>query len=97
VARLLKQNTAYYDVIALDVDNGPEGLTRSSNDWLYNLMGVATAQSALKPGGVLAYWSAAPDPGFLDLLKSCGLLVDQKLVYAHGNKGAKHTIWLASY
>jgi spermidine synthase len=97
VARLLKQNTAYYDVIALDVDNGPEGLTRSSNDWLYNLMGVATAQSALKPGGVLAYWSAAPDPGFLDLLKSCGLLVDQKLVYAHGNKGAKHTIWLASF
>ena len=97
VARLLKQNSGYYDVIALDVDNGPEGLTRSSNDWLYNLMGVATAQSALKPGGILAYWSAAPDPGFLDLLKSCGLLVDQKMVYAHGNKGARHTIWLASY
>lgn len=97
VARLLKQSTAYFDVIALDIDNGPEGLTRSSNNWMYSMMGVACAQNALKPGGILAYWSAAPDDDFLDLLKSCGLLVDPVKVYAHGNKGARHTLWLASY
>lgn len=97
VARLMKQSTAQFDVIALDIDNGPEGLTRASNNWLYSLMGVASAQKALKPGGVLAYWSAAPDDDFHDLLKSCGLLVDQVHVYAHGNKGARHTLWLASY
>ncbi len=96
VVRLLKQSKARFDVIALDIDNGPEGLTRSSNNWLYSLMGVATAQTALKPGGVLAYWSAAKDDDFHDLLKSCGLLVDQVQVYAHGKKGARHTLWLAT-
>ena len=97
VARLLKQSTARFDVIALDIDNGPEGLTRNTNNWLYSLMGVACAQNALKPGGVLAYWSAAKDDDFHDLLKSCGLLVDEVQVFAHGNKGARHTLWMASY
>lgn len=96
VLRLLKQNKARFDVIALDIDNGPEGLTRNSNNWLYSLMGVAAAQNALKPDGVLAYWSAAKDDDFHDLLKSCGLLVDQVQVYAHGEKGARHTLWLAT-
>ncbi len=97
VVRLLQQSTHRFDVIALDIDNGPEGLTRTSNNWLYSLMGVAAAQKALRPGGVLAYWSAAPDDDFHDLLKSCGLLVDQVRVFAHGKKGTKHTLWLASY
>jgi spermidine synthase len=97
VVRLLKQSVQSFDVIALDIDNGPEGLTRSSNNWLYSLMGVATAQKALRPRGVLAYWSAAPDDDFHDLLKSCGLLVDQVHVYAHGNKGSRHTLWLCSH
>jgi spermidine synthase len=97
VARLIKQSRAQFDVIALDIDNGPEGLTRNSNNWLYSLMGVASAQNALKPGGVLAYWSAAQDDDFHDLLKSSGLLVDQVQVFAHGSKGTRHTLWLASY
>lgn len=97
VARLLKQSKACFDVIALDIDNGPEGLTRDSNNWLYSLMGVACATNALKPGGILAYWSASRDDDFRDLLKSCGLLVDEVSVRAHGNKGARHTLWLASY
>lgn len=97
VVRLLKQSAAQFDVIALDIDNGPEGLTRKSNNWLYSLMGVASAQNALKPGGVLAYWSAARDDDFHDLLKSCGLLVDEVSVFAHGKKGTKHTLWLTSY
>ncbi|MDZ4731757.1 MAG: hypothetical protein SH820_17645 [Xanthomonadales bacterium] len=97
VVRLLKQSAAQFDVIALDIDNGPEGLTRKSNNWLYSLMGVASAQNALKPGGVLAYWSAARDDDFHDLLKSCGLLVDEVSVFAHGEKGTKHTLWLTRY
>lgn len=97
VVRLLKQGAAQFDVIALDIDNGPEGLTRKTNNWLYSLMGVASAQNALKPGGVLAYWSAARDDDFHDLLKSCGLLVDEVSVFAHGKKGTKHTLWLTSY
>jgi spermidine synthase len=96
VARLLRRSPAAFDVIALDVDNGPEGLTRASNDWLYSYAGIAAAQKALRPGGMLAYWSAGPDRDFHDCLRRCGLEVEETNVYAHGNKGARHTIWLAT-
>ncbi len=95
VAQLLNTKTACYDVIAMDVDNGPEGLTTSVNNWLYSSAGIAAAQAALRPAGILAYWSAGPDPSFRMKLRKCGLEVEEISVYAHGKKGAKHTIWLA--
>jgi len=96
VAKLLRTSHACYDVIALDVDNGPEGLTKRANDWLYSMTGIAAAQDALSPTGILAYWSADPDPAFHDRLRCCGFMVDEVSVFAHGKKGTRHTIWLAS-
>jgi spermidine synthase len=96
VVQLLRQNQAHYDVIALDVDNGPEGLTTSSNDWLYSMNGIITAQRALRTDGILAYWSAGPDAKFHDRLRRCGFLVEEIAVRSHGKKGARHIIWIAS-
>jgi len=96
VSKLLRRGRQRYDVIALDVDNGPEGLTRDSNDWLYSLEGIAVAQQALRPNGILAYWSAGPDRDFSEALRCCGLVVEEVTVYAHGKKGARHTLWLAT-
>jgi spermidine synthase len=97
VAKLLRQSRSSFDVIALDVDNGPEGLTKSSNDWLYSSAGIVAAQEALRgPDGIVAYWSAGPDQAFHDRLRRCGFMVDEIVVHAHGKKGARHTIWLAS-
>ncbi len=96
VAKLLRRSRACFDVIALDVDNGPEGLTKSANDWLYSMSGIAAAQEALTPTGILAYWSADPDQAFHDRLRCCGFMVEEVTVYAHGKKGTRHTIWLAS-
>ena len=96
VAKLLQVKRDYFDVIALDVDNGPEGLTKNANDWIYSSSGIAAAQDALRPGGILAYWSAGPDQGFHDRLRRCGFMVEEIMVYAHGKKGARHIIWLAS-
>ena len=95
VAKLIRSKRNAWDVIALDVDNGPEGLTKSSNDWLYSTAGVLAAQQALTPNGVLAYWSAGPDAAFSDRLRRCGFLAEEVRVYAHGKKGARHMIWLA--
>ncbi len=95
VSDLLRDEGKRYDVIALDVDNGPEALSTSGNDWLYSRKGVNTARESLNKGGVLAYWSATADPQFTKLLRDCDLHVSEKSVYAHGNKGTKHTIWLA--
>ena len=96
VAKLIRRSSGCFDVIALDVDNGPEGLTNKANDWLYSLAGIAAAQNALVPAGILAYWSADPDHAFQDRLRRCGFVVEELRVAAHGNKGPRHTIWLAS-
>lgn len=96
VAKLLRSSHECFDVIALDVDNGPGGLTKRANDWLYSMSGIAAAQDALSPTGILAYWSADPDPAFHDKLRCCGFMVDEVSVFAHGKKGTRHTIWLAS-
>ncbi|TDR51000.1 spermidine synthase [Halomonas ventosae] len=97
VGELLRREPGGFDAIMLDVDNGPEGLTRRENDWLYSPRGLAAAQQALRPDGVLAVWSAGQDPAFTERLRRVGLLVEEVTVRAHRpGKGAKHRIWLAS-
>jgi len=95
VGRLLKREPAGFDAIMLDVDNGPEGLTRKENNWLYSDAGLATAQKALRPNGVLAVWSAGQDRNFSARLRQAGFQVDECMVRAHRGRGAKHCIWLA--
>ena len=96
VVKLLKTSPNSFDAIALDIDNGPEGLTTRDNDSLYSTSGINTAKAALKPGGVLAYWSAGPDKAFVNRLRQAQLKVQEHQVYAHGNKGVKHTLWVAT-
>lgn len=85
-----------YDAILLDVDNGPDGLTRLGNDRLYSMRGLQAARAALAPGGVLAVWSAAPDKAFARRLGEAGFDVEEISVRARSNgKGAKHVIWFA--
>ena len=96
VADLLREKRDYYDVIALDVDNGPEGLTKSNNSWIYSEQGIIATVGALRTAGMVSYWSASADQRFTDRLKRCGLKLEEVSVYAHGNKGARHTIWLGS-
>lgn len=89
-------SAARYDAILLDVDNGPDGLTRAENDRLYSSRGLTAAKAALKPGGVLAIWSAWPDAAFTRRLKHAGFNVEESQVRARANgKGARHVIWFA--
>lgn len=84
------------DAILLDVDNGPDGLSRPGNDRLYDAAGLGAARAALKPGGVLAVWSAGPDAAFSRRLKQAGFAVEELRARALGKRGgAKHVIWLA--
>ena len=97
VAKLIAAARGTYDAILLDVDNGPDGLVREANDQLYSMAGLAAAKAALRPGGVLAVWSAAPDPVFAQRLKKAGFSVDEVVVRARSNgKGARHVIWFAA-
>ncbi len=96
VGELIAAGLAAYDAILLDVDNGPEGLTRAANDRLYDAAGLAAARRALRPGGVLAVWSSAPDTAFTARLRRAGYLVEELQVRAGGGRrGARHLIWMA--
>lgn len=97
VAMLIDGVEATYDAILLDVDNGPDGLVRLANDRLYTMSGLSLAKAALKPGGVLAIWSAAPDNAFARRLARAGFVVEEVVVKARSNgKGARHVIWFGT-
>ncbi|BBO78071.1 spermidine synthase [Desulfosarcina widdelii] len=97
IAGMLKSAAAVYDAIVFDVDNGPNGLTRQENDWLYGPDGLKAAYTALRSGGVLAVWSASPDSAFPMRLRQTGFSVEEILTPARNSgKGSRHTIWLAA-
>jgi len=81
----------------LDVDNGPEGLTQTANDSLYDMVGLSAARATLRPGGVLAVWSSGPNLNFTQRLRRTGFAVDEVRVRANGPRGgARHVIWIAT-
>jgi spermidine synthase len=97
VGEAIRSATSAYDAILLDVDNGPDGLVRRANNGLYSRSGLAAARAALKPGGVVAIWSAGQDNAFAKVLGEAGFSVDEVAVRARSNgKGAKHIIWFAT-
>ena len=95
VAELVAPKKPTFDAILLDVDNGPEGLTQSDNQWLYSSQGIAAIYKALNPKGTLAVWSAGPDPLYLIRLKKAGFSASVRSVRARKGKGSRHTIFLA--
>jgi spermidine synthase len=97
VGGLIRSPLTAYDAILLDVDNGPEGLTRRANDDLYSMAGLISARAALSPAGVLGVWSSRPHPWFVERLRRTGFLVEEMRVRANGSRGgARHVIWLAT-
>lgn len=96
VGECLRAARAAYDAILLDVDNGPEALARAANDWLYAPPGLQAAFAALCPSGVLAVWSSAPHPRFVQRLRGAGFAVAEHRVPARERRGGRrHIVWLA--
>jgi len=97
VTEIIRAHRSKFDAILLDVDNGPEGLTRKANDALYSSTGLNAAHTALRPGGVLAVWSSGPNPAFTKRLRGAGFEVNEVNVRATGRGGgARHVIWIAT-
>jgi spermidine synthase len=92
----LRTNPGGFDVVLLDVDNGPAAFTAADNAGLYDNRGVAAAFAALRPGGTLAVWSAWSDRKFEQRLRYHGFLVDVQIVRARLKKGGpRHAVFLA--
>ena len=97
VAAVIRAHPQTFDAILLDVDNGPEGLTRKNNDALYDSAGLGAAHAALRPRGVLAVWSSGPNAPFAKRLRQAAFDVNEVSVRATGKGGgARHVILIAT-
>ena len=81
-----------YDVILLDVDNGPVAMVAGSNASLYSKSGLRTIRSALSPRGRAVFWSAGPDRAFEGRLKKAGF--DVAAVPAKVHESARRAAYL---
>lgn len=59
-----------FDLICLDIDNGPDWVVHQQNHSLYNQGGLHKIRNLLRPGGCITFWSATAAPAFVDLLRS---------------------------
>jgi spermidine synthase len=95
VRDVIAREAGGFDAVLMDVDNGPEGLVRRANDWLYGAAGLRATRAALRPRGVLAVWSASPDRKFTKRLQEAGFDVREHVVRPHrAGKGPRHHIWI---
>jgi spermidine synthase len=94
VAAAIRGASRMFDVILLDVDNGPGALTQRTNGWLYSPAGLASMHAALRPGGALAVWAVSGDPTFERHLRAAGFEPSTHQVTAHGKRGKRHTVFV---
>ncbi|MFJ9121794.1 spermidine synthase [Streptomyces sp. NPDC102394] len=88
----LRETSATYDALCLDIDNGPDWTVTDGNDGLYSPAGLASCARVLKPGGVLAVWSARPSPEFEGTLRNAGFqrVRTEEIPVARGVPDAVH-------
>ena len=69
VAALREAREASYDLLLLDVDNGPGYLVHAANAALYETPALTDARRIVRPGGALVVWSAAEAPELEESLR----------------------------
>lgn len=97
VAEILRASHDRFDVVLLDVDNGPAAFTAETNSWLYGDRGVAAARAALRTDGVLAVWSAREDPKFEKRLRYGKFAVKVERVRGRLKAGGSHHVIFLGY
>ena len=95
VTRILEESPAMFDAIMLDVDNGADPLTTTTNAHLYRDAGIEMAGAALRPDGRLAYWLAHTDRAFERAVRRVGLKFEVTKVRSHASSGTWHTVLVA--
>lgn len=94
VADVLTSRPGGFDSILLDVDNGPSAMTKDANNRLYQPHGLEAIRKALRPKGIVTFWSAYADPAFTKRLARAGFAVEEHQVGAQNKRGSKHVIWV---
>ena len=90
----LRESPGRYDIVCLDVDNGPGWSVTEDNAELYGADGLAMCVDALVPGGVLAVWSAHRSPAYEQLVRET--LGNLEVVEVEVARGEPDVVYLAS-
>lgn len=69
-----------FDIIALDVDNGPEAICGEHNETLYNRQGLKRIYNQLNPQGTLLLWSAFDSETYVEDARQSGFHVTTEVV-----------------
>ncbi len=96
VFETLRSSTGKFDVILLDVDNGPQALSQARNQRLYSDGGIRTCRAALAPDGVLAVWAVGTSARYKKKVASHGFDVEEQRVPAREGGRAAHVLFLAT-
>ncbi|TWW09686.1 spermidine synthase [Planctomyces bekefii] len=98
VADVIKRQSAQFHAILLDADNETTAMNTAGNAELYQLSGLAAVHGALKPGGIVVYWSAGDDPRFKKLMGKSGFQVSTQRIRptggSGGSSGGQHFLFL---
>ncbi|MFI7276664.1 spermidine synthase [Streptomyces sp. NPDC049879] len=92
----LRRHPQHYDALCLDIDNGPDWTVTEDNEGLYAPEGLAVCRAALRPGGVLAVWSAQDSADFPRLLGNAGF-TSVTTLEVPVVRGAPDVLFLASH
>jgi spermidine synthase len=92
VYEVIKRSPQSFDIILLDVDNGPVALSDAGNQRLYNERSLRACFAALRPKGALAVWSSGPSPSFDGLLARVGFKVATVRVAKAKGAPARHVV-----
>ncbi len=79
--------------ILLDTDNGPTSLVQPQNHRIYGRSGFSMIWNALHPGGTVAFWAAAVEPGFERKLRREGFAAGNHSIKAH-ERAKKPIHWI---
>ena len=92
VADIIRCHPGHFDIILMDVDNGPEAVMFDGNRSLYGEDGLSLILTGLTPGGVLALWAADASLAFECTVAAGGFDVERTGVAVSGH--VAHTVYL---
>jgi spermidine synthase len=98
LAVLARAKARSYDAVLLDVDNGPDAFVDGRNRALYDSPGLHVLSRALRAGGRAVFWSALPDPAFLQRLTRAGFRAEAigAVAYAQAKRETR-TLFVADW
>jgi spermidine synthase len=85
-----------WEVIVLDVDNGPEALSAPGNAALYGQDGLARCRDSLAPSGHLLLWAGSEDSPFVARARAVGFSVARGYVTLPNRPDQAHVLYVLS-